>query len=196
MTSSQYDQEFTLHTSGTLIDDYDRIIKDNALNLMRIAGNDLDYMVEKNKYHTYPMVLPHIYEIIWMMWNRDMFSNRLANGKTVLWSQTATKSWNPMEQKDKPMLFVASMQKDKAARDFDRYDIIIEKAGVRFENGTIIFLPDNKGVLRSLKADDDSIAAFQSARQFPREFFEHAADWKAFNRYSAMLDVNRTLTSG
>jgi hypothetical protein len=164
--------------------------------MRRVNGNDLDYITEKNKYDSNPTVLPHIFEIIWMMWNHELFSNKLHMGARTLWSQTHTRCWDPMEQRDKYMLFIGSMQKDKVSTNFKRWDIEIEKAGDRYDSGYIVMLNDTPGVMRSLAATDDSIDEFIAARQFPREFFEHVSDWKAFNRFSAMLDVNRTLTAG
>lgn len=196
MISSPDGQQFTLAYPGTLIDEYKKLIEDRSFNMQRIEGTNLDYHVEKNKYSSRPEVLPHIFEIIWMMWNHDLISNQLHFGNRTLWSQTHTRCWDPMEQRDKYMLYIASMVKDTVSTNFTRWDIEVEKAGDRYNSGYIVMLPDTPGVLRSLKADEDSIAEFQAARQFPRDFFEHMVDWKAFNRYSALLDVNRTLTSG
>jgi hypothetical protein len=96
-----------------------------------------------------------------------------------------------MTQTEMPMLYMVKFK--KATKKWANY-IEIEKGSVE-TTSNVFFVDSLDQVNRDLPVTDENLDEFMNTRQFPREFFTHHSNWKDFNRFIALMDVNKLLTA-
>lgn len=193
MTSSNNAEKISLTPPSTLVDLYKHLITNGHEYLTRKNGTDIENFVD-HQYHARQMVLPHLFEAIWLMHANPKLK------RAQLWTSSRTVSWDPMSSIERQMVYCVRyvtnpIDYTRPRKSTTTNILAIEKADNRSGPLHALTLPIDPGLNRDLEVTDENLAEFMKDRQFPREFFDDRQAWKDFNHFSALRDVNELLLS-